>query len=189
MRTLLMASTLFVSVTASADWQLSEPSQVHFLSTKNTHKTEIHEFKHISGSVTNNGKATLTIDLASVETGVPIRNERMQEFLFETPKFATATFTAQIPADMMSKANVGSLESLDLSGVLSLHGKDVPIQLPVFISPVADGSVVVSSALPVLIQANQFDLIAGIQKLRDMAGLERIAEVVPVTFTLTFKPE
>ncbi|WP_320820230.1 YceI family protein [Thalassolituus sp.] len=189
MRSFIMASAVFLSATVSADWQLSEPSHIHFLSTKNTHKTEVHEFKRLTGSVTKDGKATLIVDLTSVETGIPIRNERMQEFLFETPKFATATFTAQIPADMMSKANVGSLESLDLSGVLSLHGKEVPIQLPVFISPVSDGSVVVSSALPILIQANQFDLVTGIQKLREMAGLERISEVVPVTFTLTFKPE
>jgi len=59
----------------------------------------------------------------------------------------------------------------------------------VIITPAKDGSIVVSSAQPVLLQASEFGLVEGINKLRDIAKLQHIATTVPVSFTLTFKAQ
>lgn len=43
----------------------------------------------------------------------------------------------------------------------------------------------VSSFQPIIINANEFGLVAGVDKLRDIAGLSSISQAVPVSFVLT----
>ena len=186
MRHVLLVSALLFSAFTQADWTLQSPSTLTFLSTKNTHLTEVHHFRKISGKVSDQGVAELNIDLTSIDSGIPIRDERMQEFLFETSSFSSATFSAVIPADAMKKARDGISQTLDLKGKLMLHGSEEEISVPVMIVPAQNKQVVITSLKPVLVHADSFALTAGIQKLRDIAKLERIAEVVPVNFTLTF---
>ena len=80
----LLTSTLLILAAplSFAEWTLSPDSSVKFLSTKNTNITEVHEFTQVSGSVSDQGSAKIAIDLSSVETGIEIRNERMQSMLF-----------------------------------------------------------------------------------------------------------
>ena len=76
---------LLFSSPAFSDWNLvTEESKLNFISIKASNIAEIHSFKKISGSVKENGEAQLTINLASLETLIPIRNERMGKLLFET---------------------------------------------------------------------------------------------------------
>ncbi len=190
MRTLLLAP-LFLLATAAvqAGWQLEQPSELTFMSFKNTHLAEIHRFNRMQGNIAEDGKATLSIDLTSVDTAIPIRDTRMQEMLFETSRFASATLTAKVNTKVLQQAAAGAIQTYDLTGKLNLHGLEADVSVPVLIVPAADGRLVVSSLKPVLVQADQFELTAGIQKLRDIAKLERISEVVPVSFTLIFSPK
>lgn len=190
MRTLLLAP-LFLLATAAvqAGWQLEQPSELTFMSFKNTHLAEIHRFNRMQGNIAEDGEATLSIDLTSVDTAIPIRDTRMQEMLFETSRFASATLTAKVNTKVLQQAAAGAIQTYDLTGKLNLHGLEADVSVPVLIVPAADGRLVVSSLKPVLVQADQFELTAGIQKLRDIAKLERISEVVPVSFTLIFSPK
>lgn len=190
MRTLLLAPLfLLATAAAQAGWQLEQPSELTFMSFKNTHLAEIHRFNRMQGNIAEDGKATLSIDLTSVDTAIPIRDTRMQEMLFETSRFASATLTAKVNTKVLQQAAAGAIQTYDLTGKLNLHGLEADVSVPVLIVPAADGRLVVSSLKPVLVQADQFELTAGIQKLRDIAKLERISEVVPVSFTLIFSPK
>src|SRR5262249_22058261 len=73
------------------DWVL-DPRQSHlYMQTeKGDHIVEKHEFTSIAGNVSRTGDASLKIDLATLETGIDIRNVRMRFLLFETFKFPTA---------------------------------------------------------------------------------------------------
>ncbi|CAA6810964.1 MAG: Polyisoprenoid-binding protein YceI, partial [uncultured Thiotrichaceae bacterium] len=83
--------------TATADWSLdNEQSSLYFASTKTEVTSEINRFKTLTGSITEKGVATLEIDLASVDTGVEIRDQRMGKYFFEIDKFATATATIDL---------------------------------------------------------------------------------------------
>lgn len=42
-----------------------------------------------------------------------------------------------------------------------------------------------NSFQPIIVNANEFDLVAGIDKLREIAGLSSISQAVPVSFVLT----
>jgi len=190
MRTLLLAPLfLLATAAAQAGWQLEQPSELTFMSFKNTHLAEIHRFNRMQGNIAEDGEATLSIDLTSVDTAIAIRDTRMQEMLFETNRFASATLNASINTKVLQQAAAGVTQTYELAGKLSLHGLEADVSVPVLIVPAADGRLVVTSLKPVLVQADQFELTAGIQKLRDIAKLERISEVVPVNFTLIFSPK
>ncbi|WP_430462101.1 YceI family protein [Thalassolituus sp. LLYu03] len=183
---LLLAMVALLSAAAHADWTLTADSSVNFLTTKNTNLTEIHHFRAVQGSIAKSGVATLNIDLTSVDTTIPVRDQRMRDILFETNRFTTAVFTTVLNPDVMKKAADGKPLLTQVAGKLALHGNEEDVQVSVMVTPARDGSLVVSSVQPVLVHADAFSLTAGIQKLREIAGLERIADVVPVNFTLTF---
>ena len=53
-----------------ADWQLdNESSRLSFISTKATHITEVNRFRGLRGSVEDDGKVRLQVELETVETG------------------------------------------------------------------------------------------------------------------------
>jgi len=172
---------------AMADWTLAPESRLTFQSTKNTHKTETHHFSTISGVVKNNGSTTITIDLASVQTGIQIRDERMQKHLFDTSKFSSAMLQSSVPKSVMKRLIAGKTQSFDLSGSIALHGKRVAFKTPVMAVPAKDGSIVVASLAPLMLDARKFELAAGVDTLRDIAKLDAIGYNVPVNFTLVFK--
>lgn len=177
-------ATLALSLPAQADWQLTGDSSLHFLSTKKTNITEIHEFTNISGSITDEGVASFTIDLSSVETGIPIRNERMQKLLFNTMKFAEATVTADIPSSVMESVKSGNLSETEVDMTLGLHGMSQSVTASVLVTATSDGQVLISTTAPVLIKAADFGLESGVEALRQVAGLDSISTTVPVVFSL-----
>ena len=99
---------LFSSFTFS-DWTLiNEKSKLNFISTKASNIEEIHTFTMLSGKVTENGKALIEIDLGSVETLIPIRNERMKNLLFQTKIYPKAVFRLKVKLDeilLMQRGN------------------------------------------------------------------------------------
>lgn len=189
MRILTLTAAIFFSSISSADWTLQEPSSVHFLTSKNVHNTEVHQFKTFDASVKSNGQATLNIDLSSVDTRIEIRNKRMIEHLFEVSRFGNASFTADIPADVLKQAGTGKSIKHQLTGKISLHGELVTAYCDVMISQNLDNTIAVNSLTPMILDANDFNLVAGINKLRDIAGLKSITYSVPVIFSLTFKAD
>lgn len=184
----LTAAIIFSSIT-SADWTLQEPSSVHFLTSKNMHNTEAHNFKKFDAKIKSNGQAVLNIDLTSVDTRITIRDERMIEHLFEVSRFGNASFTADIPADVLKQASAGKSIRHELKGKISLHGELVTAYCDVMISQNIDKTIAVNSLTPMILDGNDFNLVAGINKLRDIAGLKSITHTVPVTFNLTFKAD
>lgn len=186
---LALVPLLFSTSVAMAGWTLSPESTLTFQSTKNTHKVETHHFSNITGTIKDNGSSTVIVDLASVQTGIPIRDERAQKHLFETEKFATAAMQSSVPVSVIKQLNAGKTQRFNLSGSLILHGQRIAIKTPVLAVPAKDNSIVVSSLTPLILNADQFELTGGIETLREIAKLATIGHKVPVNFTLIFKPE
>lgn len=184
----LLTSTLLILAAplSYAEWTLSPDSSVKFLSTKNTNITEVHEFTQLSGSVSDKGNAEISIDLTSVETGISIRNERMQSMLFNVSDYTSATVSADLPDTMMLALKNGETATSVLPLTLELHGEKKEIEADVLATAAADGHVIVTTQSPVLVNAGDFKLAKGVEALREVAGLDRISTTVPVTFTLLF---
>jgi polyisoprenoid-binding protein YceI len=187
MKAFIISLALTFSSLSLADWTLQQPSSIHFLTSKNTHITEIHSFKKFEGAINTQGLAKLSIDLSSVDTRIAIRDKRIQEHLFETSIFSQATFEAEIPIDLLAKVSDGQQTEFELKGKISLHGEDAEAYCQVMISHNTDKTITVSSITPMVIDAESFNLIAGINKLQQLAGLKSITHTVPLTFNLSFK--
>lgn len=171
---------------AMAQWELdSEHSAINFISVKNSAIAETHSFGGLVGYIGKSGTVQLSIDLASVETLIPIRNERMRELLFETASFPNATVVAEVDPAILAEVAKGGTVSTEVPVRLSLHG--VEDELPVPVTVFSDGgSLSVVSSRPVIINAADYGLAAGVEALRKIAGLNTISTAVPVTLNLHF---
>lgn len=177
-----------VTADPSAPWQLAEDaSRLAFVSIKADEVAETHTFKELEGSVGADGKATVTIDLSSVETNVDIRNERMREMLFEVARFPEAAVTADIPMDDLTGMDVGARSRMTLPVTVSLHGAEATFDADMFVTRVSARKVLVETASPILTTAFDFGLEGGVEALRDVAGLPSISPAVPVTVSFVFE--
>ena len=187
--TLLSAAAITVlsltSFNLLADWKVdNDQSTVSFISVKKTNVMEAHHFNNLSGKLSKEGAFSLAIDLASVDTTIGIRDQRMKEHLFEQSKFAQAIVSGAIPANMLAKLVVNETTSMSVAGQLDLHGNKQPITLLMSVTKLSDSNLLVASQKPVMIKASDFGLVKGIETLRNLAGLPSISTTVPVSFVL-----
>ncbi len=178
---LLISTAVFAQ-----EWDVNTAeSQLNFVSIKKGTVGEVHQFKQISGEMDASGHFTLHIDLTSVDTHIPIRDQRIKQYLFEVTQFSEATLHAQIDPQWLKDIAEGSNALLQIDAALELHGQRHTIPLSLIVTRLASGQLFVVSAQPVLLNAKDWSLTAGIDKLRALAKLPSISYVVPVTFYLT----
>ncbi|WP_168204203.1 YceI family protein [Aliikangiella coralliicola] len=184
---LLVLTSVSFQVFAKQEWILnSEMSSVYFVSVKKSAVAETHTFKNISGVLTESGQAKVSIDLASVESMIPIRNERMKQHLFEVDKFPKATISAMVNADKIKRLKPGTSKQQPLKLKLSLHGIESELEGEFSVTKLANNKIQVSTLKPVIVNAATFSLVDGINKLRELASLPSISTAVPVMVTLVY---
>lgn len=176
-----------LSLGAQADWQLeAEDSALFFVSIKSGSVAEIHRFKAMDGRVDKAGKLELVIDLASVDTAIEIRDQRMREHLFNTEQYAQASLTAELNASDYKGLKPGESVRIEPALTLNLHGQGQSLEASLTVTKAVDGSLRVNTRKPVIVNAGDFALTEGVEKLRELAGLPSIAQAVPVTAELVF---
>ena len=78
---------LLLLLTASqshAEWALDGgASSFFYVTTKASAVTEINSFSGLSGGISDDGKASLAIDLATEDTAIEIRDQRMRDLVHE----------------------------------------------------------------------------------------------------------
>ena len=186
-RLLLCLSLLMAAVSAQADWTLvNESSQLNFVSTKASHIAETHTFTELSGQITDDGAAKLVIDLTSVDTGIDIRDQRMQSMLFDVVSFPDARIETRL--DLSALETLTAPTTLVIEAELSLAGQTTPVQGRVLVVPVDRSRVSITTVAPIIVRAPSLGLESGIEALREIAGLPSIGYSVPVTFSLIFTP-
>jgi YceI-like protein len=185
---LIFGLALFASSHAFAVWNLDgKNSSLSFVSTKAVDIAEVHHFTELAGRISDKGKAVITIELASVETGIPIRNERMLKLLFETDKYPLATVRSKIDMETIDTISPGSSKRLTTELMLDLHGSQVAIDADVLVVKLDEDVLLVTSTEPMILNAGSADLADGIEALREVASLPSIGSAVPVSFVLVFR--
>jgi polyisoprenoid-binding protein YceI len=184
---LTFAFTAGAAIPAAAGWTM-DPARSHlaFVSIKAKDVGEVNNFKEMAGTITDEGQVSVSMFLDSVETLVPIRNERMREFLFDTTDYKEATLTAKVDPAIIADLQPGQIAGITAEGTLSLHGQTQPMVLSMQAAKLDDGTVMVAATKPLIVDAAKFGLSDGVEKLREIAGLESISHAVPVTFVMTF---
>jgi polyisoprenoid-binding protein YceI len=176
----------FLPNLAMADWSLNnEASTLSFVSTKAEHVAEVHTFDVLSGEIDGDGSVSVTVELASVNTLIPIRNERMQAMLFETNLFPQATIEASINLDSLAAMPPGGSETMQLNFSLSMRDTSRSYTADVMVTRLED-ALVATTLKPIIVTADEFGLQTGVEALREVAGLPGISRAVPVSFTVLF---
>ena len=188
MRALLIATTTFMTVAlaalpAQADWSINDTSRVGFVSIKNNVIGENNAFQRVSGGISDAGAVTVNIDLTSVETGVGIRNERLQKMLFNVASFPQATVSAQLSDAQLVALKSGGSVAETVSVSVALHGETVSKHVELAAAQAGD-TVRVTTTQPIVITAAEFGLEAGVAALQQIAGLNAISRSIPVTVDL-----
>lgn len=175
---------------ALASWSLvNDESHLSFVSIKAGDVAEVHRFTEVSGEMMDDGRFSMVIQLASVDTMIPIRDERMRELLFETVTYPTAQASAVIDMDGISALQAGATTRVVGEVMLDLHGEQVPVTAELTIARLGDSRLLVTSSKPVVVNAANVDLAEGVEALREIAGLPSISKAVPVSFVLVFEAD
>ncbi len=176
-----------IAFQSAADWQLSQQnSTVNFTTVKKEHVIENHYFENVSANISKEGKINLSIDLTSVNTKIAIRDQRIKEHLFNTLLFPKAIFTAQLNTNQLENLMSGSSKALRINGRIELHGQSQDVLINVLVTKLSKTTLLVASQESLIIKAQDFDLVAGINKLQALANLPSITQSVPVNFILMF---
>lgn len=176
------------SISGKAQWFVDETkSLLNFVSVKNTDVAETFSFSQLQGTVSNAGNATLTIPLASIVTGIDLRNTRMKEMLFEADLLPNLHFTTQLDLTSLDNLSVGATAVQSLTGNLILHGVVKSVAFDALIIKHGSNSLSVSPRKPILINSTDFEMNAGIEALRAAVNASSIGERVPVYFKMFLK--
>lgn len=183
-----LLSLVLLMGSAAASWTLDNTeSSIKFISIKTVNDAETHTFKTISGSIDSQGNAQVLVQLDSVDTLNPLRDDRIRSFLFQTSTFPQAILSTRVDPVFWENLKVGDNKLLSAEGVLSLHGATQNLALQMRVARVSENEILVAAAAPIIIQTGNFGLDPGLEKLRQLAGLASISKAVPITFALTFK--
>lgn len=164
-------------------WTLNtDNSRINFVTVKNSNIAETHVFNEFRGHV-RDGKASITIRPDSVDTQVPIRNERMRKLLFETGIYPSIEVTANV-GDAIKRLGSGSSILVVIPAAVAMHGVSKKLSIDVRISKLDADTLIVASTQPVLISAANFNMLQGITALASLVNNLPIIETVPVNFSL-----
>ncbi|MCI3946934.1 YceI family protein [Pseudomonas syringae] len=184
---LLLVTLAAVALPAQANWYLdNESSRLSFTSTKNADIAEVHRFLVLHGKVDNNGLAEVEIETDSVSSGIPLRDERLREQVFQVRQFPAAQITAQLDMRPINDLASGAQLELRLPLTVNLRGKTHSYNAELLVTRLDERRFQVVTLEPLVLHAQDFDLVPDFTALRNAAGLSAVSLSVPVGAVLIF---
>lgn len=178
------------SFTLQAAWVLDDAaSSLYYVTSKASAVSEVNTFATLNGAISDQGEASLSITLSSVDTGVAIRNERMQEFVFEVAQYPAASVTVAVDSSALANMPAGTTKIGTYPASINLHGNSQTLDVNLQISKLNASTIQVTTSKPLLLGAGLFGLTEGVEKLRELAGLPAINPNVVVNFTLVYNKQ
>ncbi|EHY1015552.1 TPA: YceI family protein [Vibrio vulnificus] len=161
----------------------SKLSSVSFATIKNQFVVEPATIDTLTGTLNSDGEFNVSVDLNSIETGIPIRNTRLNEIFFESAKHAPVRVAGKVDWTTLGQGS----HKLTVPADVVLFGKTKSVEFPVVILNTSD-TVMVSSSAPVIIGASDFGIpTENLTNLAATVGGIKISDRVPLTLNLTFK--
>ena len=186
MKVFALALALTSTLASAANWQLdNSQSSLHFVSVKNDVVAETHQFKQLSGSWDGNN-AVISIAVNSLETNIPIRNERIWQYVLQAEKFAVISVKAALAEAETAKLLPGQSKVITLPLNVTIGAETSELNATVRLTKLSDSAIAASSETPLMLNTNSYKLTAGVAKLQELAGLKRIDPLLPVSFSVQF---
>ncbi|MDX5373951.1 MAG: YceI family protein [Pseudomonadaceae bacterium] len=176
-----------LALPAQADWYLdNESSRLSFISTKAGNLSEVHRFLTLHGRIDAKGAARLRIELDSLSTGIPVRDERLRSLLFDVARFPDALVMAQLELAPITDLAPGAQLELRLPIQVEIRGRKHGYMAELLATRLDDRRFQVVTLAPLVLHAEHFGLEPGIEALRQVARLSSISLSVPVGAVMIF---
>ncbi|HEY9040753.1 MAG TPA: YceI family protein [Rheinheimera sp.] len=189
MKVLALSFALCAGVANAATWQLdNEQSSLHFVSVKNELVAETHAFQALNGSW-DEKSVSVSIPVSSMQTNIPIRNDRIWQYVLQADQFANIQIKAPLTSESIASLTAGNSLVQDLPLTATIAGQSAVVTAKVRITMLNGSTLQAVTEAPLMLDTNQFKLGAGIAKLQELAGLKRIDPMVPVTFNVRFSKQ
>lgn len=187
-RLLTGVASLMLAGSVQADWTLdNDASSFHYVTSKAAAISEVNSFKQLSGTIAEHGLATLSIDLASVETNVDIRNERMRDIVFQVTDFPTLEVSVELGANEFAQLQTGESLVREIKANVSLHSMTHELSADLRVTRLANGEILVATTKPLIVNASTFGLQDSVDKLQELAKLASINPNVVIDFSLLYR--
>ncbi len=185
-RTIVATSLLFAAPAFAETWKsVDSESIVAFGSIKKNTVGEVHHFTKVNGTVSDSGELKINIDLASIQTNIDIRNERMGEHVFAGK--VTATLSGEIDMNEVNTMKIGETKIMEIEATLSLVGIENDIDANMLVARLGENRVLVTTADFIMLSTEDLEIDTGINKLMELAKLPGITRVTPVSARMVFE--
>lgn len=185
----LSLSAICLSSLSYSDWQLDKSqSELSFIATKNANVANNHYFTDFDAYIDDAGQARLTVEMASVQTNIAKRDQRLKSLLFDIANFPQVFAQIKVRRSYLTPQPAGSQKEVKVKGHLNMMGISQPTQARLQINHLATGQVSVSTIEPILVDSEDYGMLPGINALTKLAGLKTISIKIPVSFNLVFNP-
>ena len=184
---LLLAVLAAAALPAHANWYLdNESSRLSFTSIKNVDIAEVHRFLVLHGKVDGKGVAEVEVELESVNTGIPLRDERLREQVFQIRRYPAARINAQLDLRPINALAPGAQLELRLPLTVQLAGQTHSYNAQLLATRLDDRRFQVVTLEPLVVHAQDFGLVPNFHALRTSAHLAALSLSVPVGAVLIF---
>ncbi|WP_318516590.1 YceI family protein [Photobacterium leiognathi] len=157
-------------------------STVSFASIKLQYVVEPAVINKVTGNIDENGDFIFNLPLSELNTGIPIRNERLNTLFFDSKSFPQIQVKGKVDMDIL-KADKAILQK-KIPFSVEIFGTKNSVKALVNIVKVGD-NIAISSAKPVIISASNYLIPAThLTKLAETVGGIAISNTVPVSFSL-----
>jgi YceI-like domain len=138
------------------------------------------------------GSAKLSVDLDTVESSIPVRNERLRNIFFETSALGWDTAEIAVPAlgaeVVRALGDKRRVDATKLQGTLKVHGHTAPITMLVEARYADDGRLSVRTTAPVEVKISDLGLTDNLHRLSSICMHDSIDDLVKVDVALEFAP-
>lgn len=185
---LMGALLILASPLALAEWQLDgDTSRISFVSVKRGKMVEVQRFDQLSGQIDDKGAVRLVVPLASIDSGLALRDERMRNSFFEVERYPEAIITSQLDLSLYDDLRVGQSRPETLDFNLDLHGQQRRLKAEVLVIRSSEERIEVTTLEALVLKLIDFDLEEKLEPLKEVANLPSITPEVPVFAVLGFR--
>lgn len=179
-----IAALFSVSAFSAHDYALdTDLSSVSFATIKKQYIVEPANISHLSGTLDDKGDFDIAIDVSSVDTGVQIRDSRLNEILFKSAIHPKVKVKGKVDLANLKDGSFKMTIPVDVE----FWGHTKVVEFPVVILKSND-YLMVSSSSPVVLSISDIGIPdSNLIELASKAGGISISDRVPVTISLMFK--
>ncbi|PKH04811.1 YceI family protein [Moritella sp. Urea-trap-13] len=158
-------------------------SSISFATIKKQYVVEPATMSGLTGSLDEQGRFAVIAPVANIDTGVSVRNERLNSLFFNTTENPVIMVSGQFDLASLTQP----ISKMIVPAEVSFYGNKKTFNFPVIITKTAN-AIIVSSYAPVIITASDFAIPAvNLTKLAATVGGLALSDAVPVNINLVFK--